>query len=76
MWFTYCEMLPGKIAMKNAAVRKPTWVRYFQSRSRDKPSAISTAPDAITTKSGESGTQFGTWAWNSWRLVVKCKVPV
>ena len=75
MPFTYCEMLPGKIAMKNAAVRKPTWVRYFQSRRRDKPSAISTMPDAITTKSAENGTQLGTCAWNSWRLVVKCVVP-
>lgn len=75
MPFTYCEMFPGKIAMKKAAVRKPTWVRCFQRISSDKPSAISTMPDAITTKSAESGTQLGTCAWNSWRLVVKCVVP-
>ena len=75
MPFTYCEMLPGKIAMKNAAVIQPIWVRYFQRISSDKPRAISTMPDAITTKSAENGTQLGTCAWNSWRLVVKCVVP-
>ena len=72
---TNCEMLPGKIAKKKSAVAMPTSRRRL-SEIRQRPSAISTIPDAMTTKSGESGSQVGTCAWNSIRLVVKCRVPV
>jgi hypothetical protein len=72
---TYCAMLPGKIATKKSAVAMPTSRRRL-SEIRQRPSAISTIPDAMTTKSGESGNQVGTCAWNSMRLVVRCRVPV
>ncbi len=67
---TNCEMLPGKIATKKSAVAMPTSRRRL-SEIRQRPSAISTIPDAMTTKSGESGSQVGTCAWNSRRLVVR-----
>ena len=56
---TNCEMLPGKIATKKSAVAMPTSRRRL-SEIRQRPSAISTIPDAMTTKSGESGSQVGT----------------
>jgi hypothetical protein len=59
MPFTYCEMFPGKIAMKNTAVARPTYRRYRRDASA-MPRQISTTPDASTTKSAENGTQFGT----------------
>ncbi len=71
---TYCEMLPGKMATKKSAVAIPTWRRRC-IEMRLRPRSISTAPDAMTTKSGESGSQVGTCAWNSIRLVVKCVIP-
>lgn len=74
MPFTYCEILPGNIAMKNAAVIQPTWRRYCRE-ARAMPSAISTTPDERTTKSAEKGTHVGTCAWNSVRLVVRCVIP-
>ena len=70
----YCEILPGKTAMKNSAVTMPTSLRY-RSEASQIPSAISTTPEASTTKSADAGTQLGTWAWNSIRLVVRCKMP-
>ena len=73
--FIYCEMLPGKIAKKKSAVAIPTAARRCRELS-NKPSVISTTPDASTTKSAESGIQLGTCAWNSRRLVVRCKIPV
>jgi len=72
--FTYCEIFPGKIAIKNSAVAIPTSRRLF-SEASDNPRSISTTPDANTTKSAESGTQLGTWAWNSRRLDVRCEMP-
>lgn len=61
--------------MKKSAVAIPTSLRR-RSEISARPRAISTMPDAITTKSGESGSQVGTCAWNEMRLVVKCAVPV
>ena len=61
--------------MKKSAVAIPTSLRLCREMSA-RPSAISTTPDARTTKSGENGTHGGTWAWNSIRLVVRCSVPV
>ena len=72
---TNCEMLPGKIAIKKSAVVMPTALRFCSEISA-RPSASSTMPEAITTKSGESGSQVGTCAWNSMRRVVRCSVPV
>ena len=45
--------------MKKRAVAIPTSLRLCRDR-RDRPSAISTTPDARTTKSGENGTHGGT----------------
>jgi hypothetical protein len=59
MPFTYCEMFPGKIAMKNNAVARPIYRRYCRDTNA-MPRPISTTPDASTTKSAENGTQFGT----------------
>ena len=73
--FTHCEMLPGTIAIKKSAVVMPTALRFCIEMSA-RPSAISTTPDASTTKSGEKGAHGGTCAWNSRRLVVRCNVPV
>ena len=73
--FTNCEMLPGKIAIKKSAVVMPTALRFCSEMSA-RPSAISTTPDASTTKSGEKGAHGGTCAWNSRRFVVRCNVPV
>ena len=54
-------MFPAKMATKNNAVINPTTPRYFLKMTsvviKDKPSAISTKPDVITTKSGSSGNQ-------------------
>ena len=61
--------------MKKSAVAMPTSLRR-RSEISARPRAISTIPDATTTKSGESGSQVGTCAWNVIRLVVKCAVPV
>ena len=52
-------MFPGKIAMKKAAMAIPTSRRRCREM-RLRPRAISTTPDASTTKSGENGTQVGT----------------
>ena len=60
-------MLPGKTATKNAATTTPTSTRRRRSVSKASPSAISTAPESRTTRSASSGTQSGTWAWNSSR---------
>lgn len=64
-------MLPGKIAMKNAARIAPTRRRSFGSTTSAAPSMISTAPDATTTPSLSMGrtsvTRSGTCAWNSFR---------
>jgi len=72
-------MFPAKIATKNNAVINPTTPRYFLKITnvviKDKPSAISTKPDVITTKSGSSGNQIGTWAWNSCRFEPRWEVP-
>ena len=67
---TYCEMLPGKIATKNAATIQPTGTRYRGRAISASPRAISTTPEATTTKSGSRGSHVGTWAWNSsrWRV--------
>ena len=56
--------------MKKNAVAMPTSLRR-RSEIKARPSASSTMPDAITTKSGESGSQVGTCAWNSMRRVVR-----
>ena len=61
--------------MKKSAVAIPTSLRRRREISA-RPSTSSTMPDAITTKSGESGSQVGTCAWNVMRLEVKCAVPV
>ena len=61
--------------MKKSAVAIPTSLRR-RSEIKARPSASSTMPEAITTKSGESGSQVGTCAWNSMRRVVRCSVPV
>ena len=45
--------------MKKSAVAIPTSLRLCREMSA-KPSAISTTPDARTTKSGENGTHGGT----------------
>ena len=63
----YCEMLPGNTAMKNAATIQPIGTRYRGRAMRASPRAISTIPEATTTKSGSRGIHVGTWAWNSWR---------
>jgi hypothetical protein len=55
-------MFPGKIAIKKSAAARPTHLRKGHKTKRPKPSEISTIPDAITTKSGLSGNQVGTWA--------------
>jgi len=47
----YCEILPGNITMKNAAVIQPMRVRYLNKKISESPRSISTTPDAITTKS-------------------------
>ena len=74
MPFMYCEMFPGNTAMKKSATTMPTSFR-MRSEASKIPRPISTTPDAKTTKSADSGNQLGTWAWNSMRLVVKCKMP-
>ena len=61
--------------MKKSAVKMPTSLRRRRP-ARAMPRSISTTPDARTIKSGEKGTQGGTCAWNSRRLVVKCNMPV
>lgn len=73
---TYCEMFPGKIATKNAAVTPPTaGLIRAGARINDVPSANSTTPELTTTKSVSSGTQVGTCAWNSSRRLVRWPVP-
>ena len=61
--------------MKKSAVAIPTSRRRCSEMSA-RPRDISTTPEASTTKSGESGSQVGTWAWNVARLVVRWSVPV
>ena len=46
--------------IKKIAVAKPTSSRNLQRVINDKPSAISTHPEAITTKSGSRPSQGGT----------------
>ncbi len=64
---TYWEMLPGNTATKNAATIQPIGTRYRGRAMSASPRAISTTPEATTTKSGSRGIHVGTWAWNSWR---------
>ncbi len=72
----YCQTFPGKINIKKVAVAIPTCGRYFQRITSARPSKISTTPEARTTKSGSTGSQEGTWAWNSSLAEVRCRVPV
>jgi hypothetical protein len=53
-------MLPGKIAIKKAAVARPKYAPTVPADSRPRPRIISTAPEARTTKSGSSGSHTGT----------------
>jgi hypothetical protein len=70
-------MFPGKIATKKAARAIPTYAEYlgFQSTSIPTPNMISTTPESTTTKSGDRGTQVGTWAKNSVLSHVRCPIP-
>jgi hypothetical protein len=56
----YWAMFPGKMARKNKAVSQPICLRYRAMNKRPSPRAISTAPEANTTKSASSGNQVGT----------------
>ena len=47
----YCEMLPGKMRTKNAAVARPVRILWRGSRIRARPRAISATPDRTTTRS-------------------------
>ena len=62
--------------MKNAAVPKPTGTRCLGSAMRLAPISSSATPDARTTVSSDSGSDFGTWAMNSWRAKVRWLMPV
>jgi len=53
-------MFPGKIRIKKRAVANPTSLRNFQRVISAMPSAISTSPEARTTKSGSRPYQGGT----------------
>src|SRR5699024_761298 len=73
---TYWAIFPGKMRMKNAARAVPPRGRNDRgARMGAAPSGISTPPEATTTRSGSSGIQLGTWAWNSSRRVVRWPVP-
>ena len=65
--------------MKNTATAIPTCLQYLV-RIRvvvinEIPSAISTRPEAITTKSAFRGNQVGTWARNSFRFEPRWEEP-
>ncbi len=65
-------MLPGKTAVKNKATPFPINRRYrLGAAAIVAPRAISTTPEPRTTLSGSAGNQGGTWAWNSWRAMVR-----
>jgi hypothetical protein len=55
-------MLPGNSRTKKIATTHPTGTRHRVSSTRLAPSAISTTPEAMTTKSAFYGRQGGTWA--------------
>ncbi len=57
-WCTYCAMLPGKTATKNAPTTHP--IHRLRIVSNEMPRAISTTPDNTTTVSALSGTNSGT----------------
>ena len=59
---TNWEMLPGKISTKKAATIHPIGTRQRVRNSTAAPNAISTMPEAITTKSAFNGSHGGTWA--------------
>ena len=58
----YCEMLPGNIAVKNAAVIQPIFSLCLIKSISERPRSISTTPDAITTKSAWLAKIVGTCA--------------
>lgn len=61
------------------AVAKPITLRYLVKINtvviKVIPSAISTRPEAITTKSASIGSQVGTWAWKACRFDPKWERP-
>jgi len=71
--------LPGKIRTKNTAAAIPTCLRNFVNINvvviNKIPSAISTRPEVITTKSAFRGNQVGTWARNSFRFEPRWEEP-
>ncbi len=71
----YCDTLPGKTATKKAATTQPTSGRRRIGTIRAIARAISTTPDATTTRSTPSGSHSGTWAWNVSRAQNRCDSP-
>ena len=65
--------------MKNTATVIPTCRRNLVKINvvviNEIPSAISTKPEAITTKSAFRGNQVGTWARNSFRFEPRWEKP-
>jgi hypothetical protein len=70
----HCEMLPGKIAIKNRAVMVPA-IGALNPVINHRPRTISTTPLAITTKSASRGNQVGTCALKVSLAAPRCEKP-